>query len=155
MPSKATEFHGFSGPGCEEESWSPEVLTFYGDSDAIVRKLEKFEMNLPGRRVFFFSLEKDQEEEIVFFERASKDTHNVYTWKGKHSSKLADNIAHAILANKGIACVGEQTKAILKKLSNFKPEGPIPSPVSARAAFSHQIMAGKDSYMKVSAYLMC
>src|SRR5262245_37003327 len=122
MPAGTSEFHAFSGPGCEEESWSPEVLAFYGDSDAILRKLDKFDMSLPRRRVFIFHLETDKEAEVAFFERASKTTHRVFRWKGRPSGKLVDQINKAIIANKGVACVGEQTKAIVSKLRSVKDE---------------------------------
>jgi len=51
------DFVAYSGPGCEEESWSPEVLSFYGDGETVLRKMGNFEMQLPRRRIYMFLLE--------------------------------------------------------------------------------------------------
>jgi hypothetical protein len=57
-------FSATSGPGCEAESWSPEVISFYGDPETIIRKLSKFEMNLSGRSVFALLVEGEKDTEI-------------------------------------------------------------------------------------------
>lgn len=131
------------------------VISFYGDAKAILGKLEKFDMNLSGRRVFFFTLETKDDAEVSFFERDSPGQYHVYQWKGAPSPNLAKNIDKAIIANKGVACVGEQTKVILKRLPGMKDAGVVPAPVSATAAVRHQIQAKGDAYMRTSAYLMC
>lgn len=147
-------FSGFSAAGCEAESWSPEVLTFYGDQEAVLRKMEKFEMNLSGRRVFIFILESAGSSELSFFERATPDTYSVYRWRGRPQRDLVEKLNEAIIRNKGVNCVGEQSKAILKTLPGLEEQRDIPAPASARAAFGHQILAHKE-YMSASAYLMC
>lgn len=148
-------FIGYSAAGCEEESWSPEVFSFYGDGNTVLRKLSNLEMDLPRRRVYMFTLETTGYSELAFFERTDAGIVSVYRWAGGSTDNLREKVSQAILANHGVACVGEQTKALLGKTFELKSEGTIPAPVSPRAAFGHPILKHLDSYVSVTAYLMC
>jgi hypothetical protein len=148
-------FAAVSGVGCEAESWSPEVITFYGDAETIIRKLSKFEMNLSGRRVFALLVEGPKESEIRVFERSSPGHYSVSLWKGASSSTLRSSLDKAIIDNKGVHCVGEQTKAIVGNLPDLKVEDEIPAPATAVAAFAHPIRNRAASYLRSSVYLLC
>jgi hypothetical protein len=144
------------GPmGCEEESWSPEVLTLYGDSATINGKLPNYEMNLPRRRVFGFTVDSDSASRGAFFERTGPDEVTVYSWNGPSDPGLHAQIATAIVRNKGVNCVGEQTKALIAELPSFHAEKGVAQPVNAKAAFSHQIRDAGEGYLRTTVYLMC
>lgn len=143
-----------SGAGCEEESWSPEVISLYGDTQTIQRKLDNFEMNLPGRRIFIFTAEDAQREEVAFYERTSEESMQVIRWSGVAQPGLHEKISNAIIKNKGVNCVGQQTKAILETLVGTEIIKDVAVPVSPKAAFSHSLRNFGD-YTRSTIYLMC
>ena len=149
------DFSGVSAVGCEAESWSPEVITLYGDTDTINRKLSNFEMNLSRRRVFGFVVDGELSSKGAFFERTGDQEVAVYQWSGHVDPDLHQKIATEIVRNKGVNCVGEQTKALLAKLPNFKKQGNVSAPVNAKAAFSHQVRDIDSDYIRTTVYLMC
>ena len=142
-----------SGVGCEEESWSPEVISLYGDP-AIQAKMDKFDMNLPGRRIFIFTAEDSNNEEIAFYERSGEGSMRVTRWRGAAQPGLHERISDAIIKNKGVNCVGEQTRAILKSLEGAETVDDVAVPVSPKAAFSHNLRNFGD-YARSTIYLMC
>jgi hypothetical protein len=148
-------FSATSGVGCEAESWAPEVITFYGDSETVIRKLGKFEMNLSGRRVFALLVEGNKETEIRVFERSAPGTYSVSLWKGALTPTLRGNIDKSIIDNKGVNCVGEQTKGIVSQLPELKTESEIPAPASAKGAFAHPIRNMSAPYVRATVYLLC
>jgi hypothetical protein len=147
-------FKAFSGVGCEAKSWAPEVYSFYGDSTAILAKLDKFDMELPARRIYLLVVETASSAELLLFERTSDKEFDVKHYKASSLADLREQIATAILANKGVACVGEQTKAVVAKLSP-EDKGNIPSPASARSAFGHTVQAAGSSYTRATVFLLC
>jgi hypothetical protein len=153
--SEHDHFSATSGVGCEEESWSPEVISFYGDAGTIVRKLGKFEMNLSGRRVFALLVEGSKDSEIRVYERSKPGLYSVSLWKGALTPTLRSNIDKAIIDNKGVHCVGEQTKAIVGQMPELRTESDIPAPASATAAFAHPIRNMGDAYVRATVYLLC
>lgn len=64
-------------------------------------------------------------------------------------------LTNLILANRGIACIGEQSKAMVKVRFDPSEKGTIPTPVSARAAFSHIIKKFGNEYLRVTIFLLC
>jgi hypothetical protein len=145
----------FSVADCAAESWSPEVFSLYGDPETVISKLDKIEMNLPNRRVFMFTLETKDKAELSFYERTSKDRVSVSRWQGKPDDQFHNSVSKAIIDNKGVNCVGEQTKAIVKKFPQLKNEGDVAVPANGRAAFSHAIRNQGNEYLRTTVYLMC
>ena len=148
-------FSAVSGVGCEEESWSPEVLSFYGDPETIIPKLGNTEMNLSGRRVFALLVEGNKESEIRVFERNAPGRYSVSVWRGAAAPTLRSQLDKAIIDNKGVNCVGEQTKAIVGQLPELRTADDIPAPATAVAAFAHPIRSKAGGYSRVSVYLLC
>src|SRR5262245_11143805 len=120
------------GPGCEEESWSPEVISLYGDGDTIIKNLEGIKMDLPSRRVYIFTLETGKDAELAFYERTSPGKVTISRWKGKSGAELRNKVHDIIIENKGVQCVGEQSKAILSKLPELKIDKEIAAPANAK-----------------------
>ena len=140
--------------GCEKNSWSPEVYTLYGDESTINKKLENSEMDLSNRRLYLVAIESEEGASIKLFEKSKEGNVEVKQWEGKDASQFISEASKNILLNKGVACVGEQTEALFNKL-NPKNLGDIPAPVSAQAAFSHDIKSNIDKYLKVTIFLLC
>jgi len=165
---KKPAFKAVSSIGCRRASWEPEVYSFYGDPAAVRAKLENFEMHLPDRRVFIFMIESSQSAHLSLFELAKdKDDKNgktdkdsdqfrVWTWEGKSApaAELREKATDAILANKGVYCVGEQVKALVKAL-NPDDKGLLPAPRTALAAFGHTIKAYDQQYIRLTVFLLC
>jgi len=165
---KKPAFKAVSLVGCRLASWEPEVFSFYGDPTAVRAKLENFEMHLPDRRVFMFMVESSQSAQLSLFELAKgkddkdgkgtkdkgTDKFRVWTWEGKSAAELREKATDTILANKGVLCVGEQVKGLVKSL---KPEdrGVVPAPKTALAAFGHAIEGYNDQYIRLTVFLLC
>jgi hypothetical protein len=156
---KKPPFKAASLPGCKKQSWTPEVFSFYGDPTAVAAKLNNFDMNLPNRRVFMFMIETANDAQISLFELAkeSKDDKNMFhlwTWKGKSANDLREKATETILANRGVLCVGEQIKSLVKGL-NPDDKGDIPAPKTALAAFGHTIHDYGSDYIRLTVFLLC
>jgi hypothetical protein len=156
---KKPAFKAISPPGCKWQSWTPEVFSFYGDPAAVTAKLNNFDMNLPHRRVFMFMIETTSDAQISLFELAkdSKDDNDMFhlwTWKGKSANDLREKATETILANRGVLCVGEQIKSLVKGL-NPDDKGDIPAPKTALAAFGHTINEYGSNYIRLTVFLLC
>jgi hypothetical protein len=151
-------FSADSRPGCRKASWEPEVFSFYGDPAAVTAKLKNFEMNLPDRRVFLFMIESTNAAQVSLFELAKEskggDTFHVWSWKGQSASDLREKATETILANRGVLCVGEQIKGLVKVL-NPEDKGEIPAPRTALAAFGHEIHGYNNQYIRLTVFLLC
>lgn len=140
---------------CASMSFQPEVHSLYGDAAVILSKLENDTMGLPDRRGYLLLVETENSAELDYFERTSTQESTVYRWEGNSVSELREKLTGYILANRGIACVGAQTKALVKASVNLSDLGRIPTPLSASAAFSHMIKRYGDSYLRVTVMLLC
>jgi len=140
---------------CAQMSFQPEIHSFYGSAAVILPKLENDTMGLPDRRGYLLLIETAGSAELAFFERASTQDSRVLHWEGKSAAELREKLTDYIMANRGIACVGAQTKAIIKASLNLSDLGRIPTPLSASAAFSHLIRKYGDDYLRVTAMLLC
>ena len=141
--------------GCDAGSWSPEVYTFYGDSATVLSKVDAVKMQLPERRMYLVAVEGTNGAEVRLFQREGKSSKfRVWSWKGKSLGALNQQISQAIADNRGVACVGEQTKAIITKAVSPKDLGAVPAPVNGRAAFSHAINAA-SGFVRTTVYLLC
>ncbi|MEU8892564.1 hypothetical protein [Streptomyces sp. NPDC048442] len=135
-------------------SWTPEVHDFYGDPEAILRKMDGFDMELPSRRIFVLLTESAESADVRFFEQ-SADGYTVSTWSGSKLDGLGGRLADTILSNKGVHCVGEQTRAVLAPLG-MTSQGTVPAPANPRAAFAHTVRAhGKETFVRATCALLC
>ncbi|SDP83788.1 hypothetical protein [Phyllobacterium sp. OV277] len=121
----------------------------------ILRKLSKFDLGLDDRRVFILTVETGGEAQISFYEKTSPHQLTVKKWRGASEGNISAKLESSIIKNKGVHCVGEQSKAILDSFPNVKEDTDVPIPVNAKAAFSHAIRAFDDRYLKATVYLMC
>jgi hypothetical protein len=142
--------------GCRQNSWEPEVLSYYGDPATVLRKLDNYEMNLPKRRIFMFLAESKGSAELSIFELADEKTNefHVWHWKGNSAGELREEATETILKNRGVACVGKQIKSLVMKL-NPEDQGAIPAVATASAAFGHAIRELNDQYIRTTVFLLC
>ena len=141
--------------GCATASWSPEVLQFYGGKNDLLDKLSKVTKDVTDSRLYIGLLESDTNAEFVLFERDGKSTYSVYTWNGKSLGDFSDRAAFNILANEGIACIGDQVKWLAKNRYDLKWQASVPAPVSVKAAFSHRVKDKVEDYYRLTLYLLC
>ncbi|MFE7129658.1 hypothetical protein ACFVIM_02235 [Streptomyces sp. NPDC057638] len=136
-------------------SWTPEVHDFYGDPEAILNKMDGLDMDLSNRRIFVLLTESESSAEIRFFEQAEEGSYKVSTWSGGSLDGMGGRISEVILANKGVMCVGEQTRATLAPLG-MTSQGTVPAPANHRAAFAHTVRAhGKETFTRATCALLC
>lgn len=142
--------------GCKTASFSPEVTDFYGSAATILQKIDDYDLDIGDRRIYFLLVESATGAEIRFFERVSEELAAVYSWSGESAGDLKARIAEAILANRGINCIGEQVKALVADSFEVRLEGTVPAPVSPRAAFAHTIRNNdKDGFIRATTGLLC
>lgn len=127
----------------------------YGDAETVIDKLDGVEKDLATRRVFILTLEAKNAAEIAFYERTAPGRVTISRWKGAPNGDFHTAVNEAIIANRGVHCVGEQTKAIVKRLPRLETESDISAPHTAKAAISHQIRAHDKEYLRASLYLLC
>ena len=142
-------------PECAKYSYEPEVIAYFGDSETINKKLVNDQMGLPDRRGYLLLIETKDSAEFSFFERADEQHFRVSQWHGKTLGALREQLTNVILENRGIACVGAQTKSIINAKFNPDDKGTIPMPLSAQAAFSHILKKHGDEYLRVTILLLC
>lgn len=142
---------------CRVASYQPEVLSFHGDSKTVLARLEELKDGIPisKLRVYMFLVETDGAAELSLFERADANNFNVSHWEGATVGDLRETITNRMFANRGVLCIGEQSKAILAERIKPAKFGAVPSPVNARAAFGHSIQKYGDKYMRVTVFLFC
>jgi hypothetical protein len=142
---------------CHPFAWTPEVHTFYGDAEAILAKIDTIDMRLSERRMFLLTVETAGSAEIRLFEQVAGTSWSVSSWTGESLGRLSDGLHEAILGNQGVFCVGEQSKGVLVGQGfELTPEGLVPAPHSARAAFAHPIREhGAETFTRATAALLC
>lgn len=142
---------------CAEASFEPEVYQYYGDTNAIFRKLGNNEMGLQHRRAFMLLIETPTKAEVVLFERASFDDpgFRVSNWRGASLGGLREQLTSVILENRGLLCIGEQAIKTVKARWSQEPLGSVALPASTVAAFGHFVKRYGTEYMRVTAILLC
>jgi hypothetical protein len=142
---------------CKVASYQPEVLSFHGDSTTVLNRLEELKSALPisQLRVYMFLLETANSAELSLFERVGEDNFTVSKWNGKSAGDLREQITNRMLGNRGVLCIGEQSKALVAQRVSTTKVGSVATPVSARAAFGHSIQKYGNQYMRLTVFLFC
>ena len=142
---------------CSEASFAPEVQQFYGTPGSIQRKLQDASMQLERRRVYLLLVESDDSAQLTLFDRVSAEDPlvRVSQWQGASAGALREELSAAIMQNRGIACIGEQSKRMV--LAKFEPHelARISAPITARAAFSHLLNVYQGQYIRTTVFLLC
>lgn len=157
--ARNTSFSVVSFEDCDTSSKEPEVYQFYGDTAKVLQKVEGLNVGLVKRRMYMLTVESSSGAELRLFEKASNGKGvEIWNWKGSSLGDLNQQLAAGLLENRGVNCVGEQSKALIKaKLGDaLRAEGaPVPAPVSARAAFAHPIQDFSGQFVRTTVFLFC
>ena len=142
---------------CSDASFSPEVVQYYGDSAAVLGRLEKADLHVSERRAYLMLIETADSAQLMLFERTTpaEPLVRVSQWKGASLGDLREQLTSLILDNRGIACIGQQSASVIKAMYRPGDLGSIPAPRSASAAFAHPVKAFGADYMRVSLFLLC
>jgi hypothetical protein len=142
---------------CNNSSWNPESYCFYGAKDKIVEKFANISTTkLSERRVFLQVTQGDSRADVKLYERQKDGTFTVTEWGTKQTARLLADIDKAIVANKGVNCVGEQVKGVLaKELKEGKVSKDVPAPASPEAAFAHPVKEATGEFIKSTVILLC
>lgn len=141
---------------CNRASWNPQIYSFYGDKDHVADHVSTLPLKLSEHRVFVQITQGEASAEVKMFELQKDGTFTVTEWGGKDTSRLASDIDRAIMANKGVNCVGEQIKAtIVKALNKGKVSHSVAAPETPAAAFGHAIKAAKGAFIMSSIIIAC
>ncbi len=157
MPIEAPIPSDVMGPACARYSFEPEVRQYYGDSASIIKKLDQDGMGLTDRTGYILIVETAGSAELTMFERVTFENGlvKVSQWSGSSAGALREELTNLLFANHGIACVGQQSKALVKKKLHMNDRGEIPVPVSARAAFAHLVKKYGGEYLRATVLLLC
>lgn len=140
---------------CKGAVWTPEVHDFYGDPEAILAKMDNTDMELGQRRMYALLTESAEHADVRFFEQVDGKQYAVATWTGDSLDGLNGRLAETILTNKGVHCVGEQTRELLSELG-MSLEATVPSLANPRAAFAHTVRAhGDGEFTRATTALLC
>jgi len=143
-------------PACNNASWNPEVYSFYGAKENVAEKVSRLPLKLSEHRVFVQITQGEAWAQVKMFELQKDGTFTVTEWEGKDTSRLACDIDKAIMANRGVNCVGEQMKAaIVKALNKGKVSNSVAAPETPAAAFGHSIKAAKGDFIKSEVIVAC
>ena len=141
---------------CNYQSWNPEIYCFYGAKENITEKVSRLPLKLSEHRVFVQITQGEAWAQVKMFELQKDGTFTVTEWEGKDTSRLAWDIDKAIMANKGVNCVGEQMKAAIgKALNKGKVSHSVAAPETPAAAFGHSIKAAKGDFIKSEVIVAC
>ena len=155
-PSPSPEGTPGGGDACNYQSWNPEIYSFYGAKENIIEKVSRLPLKLSEHRVFVQITQGEDWAQVKMFELQKDGTFTVTEWEGKDTFRLSCDIDKAIVANKGVNCVGEQMKAaIVKALGKGKVSHSVAAPETPAAAFGHSIKAAKGIFIKSEIIVAC
>ena len=137
-------------------SWDPELHNFYGTKVTILEKLAKIPAKLSERRVFLQVTQGDSSADVKFYEHEKDGTFTVTEWTTKQAPRLLADIDKAIVANKGVNCLGEQVKGVLaNELKEGKVSSAVSAPASPEAAFAHSVKEAVGDFIKTTVIILC
>lgn len=147
----------FLSAKCAKYSFEPEVYQFFGNSASIITKLDGMDMGLADRTGYMLLIETETGAELFTFDRTTWEEPQirVASWSGPTLGDFRETLANAILNNQGIACVGQQTRRVVKARFNPTEIGNVPCPQTAREAFSHMIKKYGAEYVRATVVLLC
>ena len=130
--------------------------TLYGSKEVILKKLGDWSEKPSEHRVFIQITQGHKSGSVKFFEKTpGSNDYTVTEWEPHETAELVAALDRTIMANKGVNCVGEQMKAVLKKLGKGKTTHDVAEPASASAAFSHSVKEASGEFLKTVIIFGC
>jgi hypothetical protein len=143
---------------CVVAAWDCQIHSFFGSPETVAGKLADLPKDLVDRRVYVLAVQGEGRAEVRVFERGSLDDAEgtVAVWQGDSLGGLVASVTDTLIANHGVHCPGEQVSSVLNGEREFAVQGPIPVPVSARAAFGHPLKGFReDAFIQASVIVLC
>lgn len=140
---------------CRKDSYEPKVISYYGDSATVIKKLDNDHMGLQERRAYLLLVETKDSAELAFFESGDAGQVKVQQWSGASMGDLREQLTDMMLENRGTACVGMAAKSIVKARFNPADGGATALPQSASAAFGDRLKRYGTQYLRVTVLLLC
>lgn len=137
-------------PGCHTAG--VEVHTFYGDRSVVTRAMNRIPAEMS--RITTILVETAQTAEFFLYEKLEDGRINVSTWKGAGVGSLTEELSNVMLATRGNACAGEETKRILSQryqLRDFTVNGSL----TIQSAFAPISENYNDGYIRVTVMAHC
>jgi hypothetical protein len=149
-----------AGPTCKLYSRTPELYTFYGDKNTIVKQLAKIPANLSERRMFLQITQGVSRTDVELYEQQDNGKFKKTNWNTQKTTfALVSKIDHTIIANAGEHCVGAQIKALLNTELGVKPDTtPVPVENSPQAAFDDSVLnipGTPTDFIKTTLIILC
>jgi hypothetical protein len=95
------------------------------------------------------------EQELIALDKRLADAESKGDVAAVDRILAADELSTAILENRGVACIGEASKRVVR--ARFAPReiARIQPPSTARAAFSHLLNVYQGEYVRATVFLLC
>jgi hypothetical protein len=117
-----------------------ELYLFRGSPPTVAPKLYALSPDLVERPVYASLLRGAGQAEVRIFEgRDGRDLGTVAIWQGADPTGLTDELIERAMDFTSGADLREGVLAILRRDRQLKVVGPVPRPVSPRAAFGHPL----------------
>jgi len=143
---------------CVTSAWDCQVYSFFGSPETVTENLVSLPSQLVQRRVYMLAIEGAGRAEVRLFERGSLDDPEgtVAAWHGETLDGLVTRVTESLVANRGVHCPGEQVGAVVYQDREMETQGPVPVPVSPRAAFGHSLKSfDARDFVQASVIVLC
>lgn len=146
------------GAGCANaDAATPEVYSFFGDATKVLSKINDVHVDLPKRKIYVLLVEGPESADVFLYEKAGENKVDLTRWTGKSAADLRTEIEKNIVSNRGIHCIGEQTKSIvLKRTENeLRRDASVDAPATVKAAVSHSLQNLGGKFVRLTLFLLC
>lgn len=122
----------------------------------MIEKLAKIPVQLSDRRVFVQITQGRSGGEVKLYERQEDGTFAVTQWAPPQTFDLLAKIDKSVFDNKGVKCVGKETKAILQKqLGPGKTVHPLAASASPQDAFADSVNNAPGDFVRTTIWILC
>lgn len=149
-------------PVCSLMSWTPEIFTFYGDSPAVMKKLQSIDRDLLKHRVFAFIVETKSGAHLSLFELAnaseipSAKTIQMASLRGPSFDALTHDMTNTLLSHDGKKCAGMLAHDLINQTAggNLKFTS-VSRPATMAEAFKEVSNLTDSGFIRATFVLLC
>lgn len=143
-------------PACAVMSWSPEIFTFYGDSQTVFQKLQSIDRDLLKHRVFAFVVESEAGSHLSLFEVTGNDSMRLGQLAGESFDSFSHGLQNSLLNNDGKKCAGMLAQDLISQhYGNELKFSSVSRPASMAEAFQAVANLKDSSYVRATFILLC
>jgi hypothetical protein len=126
------------------------TYTFYGDQETVTKAVNGLPAGMS--RVVTVLVESNGSAEFRLYENVEGKT-TAYSWTGRGLGSLKEDLSAVMLATRGEACAGEETKKILSQRYQLNTAAAAPS--SIQSAVAPVIGKYTSGYLRVTVMVHC